>query len=104
MESSYCLTHLCPMNTEVRLHDQSRVTVPVFDAKAMILDLLSNENLMNKSNIAEGYDVFSGDVGMSKFQSYIKRYGSAMNFYGGTGESAHKQFVKAPGQENTASR
>ncbi len=37
--------------------------------------------------------------GMAKFQSYIKRYGSAMNFYGGTGESAHKQFVKAPGQK-----
>ena len=29
--------------------------------------------------------------GMAKFQSYIKRYGSAMNFNGGTGESAHKQ-------------
>ncbi len=62
METSYCVTHLRPMNTDVRLHDQPRVTVPVFDAKAMILDLLSNENLMNKSNIAEGYDVFSGDV------------------------------------------
>ncbi len=62
METSCCVTHLCPMNTGVRLHDQSRVTVPVFDAKAMILDLLSNENLMNKPNIAEGYDVFSGDV------------------------------------------
>jgi hypothetical protein len=37
--------------------------------------------------------------GMVKFQSYIKRYGSAMNFYGGTGESAHKIFVKAPGQK-----
>ncbi len=35
---------------------------------------------------------------MTKNQIYIKRYGSAMNFYGGTGESAHKQFVKAPGQ------
>ena len=29
----------------------------------------------------------------------MKRYGSAMNFYGGTGESAHKIFVKAPGQK-----
>ena len=29
----------------------------------------------------------------------MKRYGSAINFYGGTGESAHKQFVKAPGQK-----
>ena len=37
--------------------------------------------------------------GMAKFQSYIKRYGSALNFYGGTGESAHKQFVKAPEQK-----
>ena len=37
--------------------------------------------------------------GMTKFQTYIKKYGSAMNFYGGTGESAHKQFVKAPGQK-----
>ncbi len=37
--------------------------------------------------------------GMAKLQSYNKRYGSAMNFYGGTGESAHKHFVKAPGQK-----
>ena len=36
MESSYRVTHLPLMNNEVRLHDQSRVTVPVFDAKAMI--------------------------------------------------------------------
>jgi hypothetical protein len=34
---------------------------------------------------------------MTKFQFYMKRYGSAINFYGGTGESAHKFFVKAPG-------
>ncbi len=44
------------------LHDRSRVTVPVFDAKAMILDLLTNTNLMNSTNIAEGYNVFTGDV------------------------------------------
>ena len=36
---------------------------------------------------------------MTKMQFYIKRYGSAINFYGGTGESAHKFFVKAPGQK-----
>jgi hypothetical protein len=50
------------MNTEVMLHDTSRVTVPVFDAKHMILDLFTDRNLMDKSNIAEGYDIFSGDV------------------------------------------
>jgi hypothetical protein len=36
---------------------------------------------------------------MTKFQFYMKPYGSAINFYGGTGESAHKRFVKAPGQK-----
>jgi len=50
------------MNTEVMLHVTSRVTVPVFNAKQMILDLLTDQNLMNQSNIAEGYDIFSGDV------------------------------------------
>jgi hypothetical protein len=37
--------------------------------------------------------------GMTKFQSYIKKYGSAMNFYGGPSESAHKFFMKALGQK-----
>ncbi len=36
---------------------------------------------------------------MTKFQYYIKRHGCAKNFYGGTGESAHKIFVKTPGQK-----
>jgi hypothetical protein len=34
---------------------------------------------------------------MTKVMDYMQRYGSAMNFFGGTGESAHKFFVKAPG-------
>jgi hypothetical protein len=37
--------------------------------------------------------------GVTKFQYYIKRYGCAMFFYGGTGESAHEIFVKTPGQK-----
>ncbi len=32
-------------------------------------------------------------------QSYIKRFGSGMNFYGGPGEAAHKTFVKSAGQK-----
>jgi hypothetical protein len=50
MESSYDVTHLRPMNTEVLRHDQSRVTVPVFDAKSMILDLLTDQHLMINAN------------------------------------------------------
>ena len=36
--------------------------------------------------------------GMTKMQEYITLFGSGINFYGGPGESAHKQFVKIPGQ------
>jgi hypothetical protein len=35
--------------------------------------------------------------GMTKFQSYMKRYGSAMIFFRGSGEAAHKFFVNALG-------
>jgi len=62
METSYRTRPLRPMNTEVILHDGTCATVPIFDAKAMILDLLTNPNTMNNNNIAEGYDVFTGDV------------------------------------------
>jgi hypothetical protein len=37
--------------------------------------------------------------GMTKMQSYIQRFGSGMNFYGGPGEAAHKSFVKSAGQK-----
>ncbi len=37
--------------------------------------------------------------GMTKMQSYMKRFGSGMNFYGGPGEAAHKTFVKSAGQK-----
>ena len=56
------LASLRPVNKQVTLHDNSRVTVPVFDAKAMIMDILTNPVLMKKENFAQGYDIFSGDV------------------------------------------
>jgi hypothetical protein len=37
--------------------------------------------------------------GMTKMQSYIKLFGSGMNFYGGLCEAAHKTFVKSAGQK-----
>jgi hypothetical protein len=36
--------------------------------------------------------------GMTKMQSYIKCFGSGMNFYGSPGEAVHKIFVKSAGQ------
>ena len=34
---------------------------------------------------------------MTKIQYYMELFGSAINFFGGPGESSHKEFVKAPG-------
>jgi len=34
--------------------------------------------------------------GMMIMQEYMKLFGSGINFYGGPGESAHKQFIKIP--------
>ena len=53
---------LHPVNKQVTLHDGIMATVPVFDAQAMIMDILSNSDLMKKENFADGYDIFNGDV------------------------------------------
>jgi hypothetical protein len=37
--------------------------------------------------------------GITKMQSYIKCFGSGMNFYGGPGEAAHTTFVKSAGNK-----
>jgi hypothetical protein len=36
--------------------------------------------------------------GITKMQVYMMLFGTGINFYGGPGESAHKQFIKIPGQ------
>ena len=37
--------------------------------------------------------------GMAKMNNYMQLFGSAMNFYGGPGESHHKTVVKGPEQQ-----
>ena len=65
LEDTYKTTALRPKNVAVQLHDQSFVTVPVFDTKAMIIDLLTDDTLMNEINLAEGYDIFTGEIDMT---------------------------------------
>jgi hypothetical protein len=36
--------------------------------------------------------------GITKMQEYMSLFGSGINFNGGPGESAHKQFIKITGQ------
>ncbi len=38
--------------------------------------------------------------GMTKMQEHMKLFGSAMIFYSGPGEAAHKTFVKSAGQKH----
>ena len=62
-ETTYNVTHLRPRPVSVMLTDDTTVTVPVFDAKSMILDLVTNpDTIMNENNFAPGYNVFTGDV------------------------------------------
>ncbi len=53
---------LQPIYGTVGLHNNSLVTVPVLDTKHMIISLLSDPNVMNKKNFAEGYNVLIGKV------------------------------------------
>ena len=61
-ESAYNVIHLRPKHKNVLLTDGAEVTVPFFDAKSMIFDLITNPGTMNKRNIAVGYDVFTRNV------------------------------------------
>jgi len=61
-ESTYNVTHLRWKHKNAVLTDGAEVTVPVFDAKSMILDLITNPGTMHKMNIVAGYDVLTGNV------------------------------------------
>ncbi len=66
-------THaLKPINGTGKLHNGTHVTVPVFDTKQMMISLLSDETLLEK-NIAEGYNVFTGDIEV--YHPSYSRYG-----------------------------
>jgi hypothetical protein len=53
---------LRPINGTVRVHNNSLVTVPVFDTKHMIISLLNDPSAINKKNFAEGYNALTGKV------------------------------------------
>jgi hypothetical protein len=73
MEKSFHVTHLQPKHTNGKVHNGSAVIVSVFDAKLMILNILTNPICMQESNFAPGYEVFTGDVDENHDEN--KRYG-----------------------------
>ena len=60
-EKLFSIAAMKPINENVKLTDNTLATVPVFDAKTMILSLLHDPSLMREENFAEGYDIFRGD-------------------------------------------
>ena len=47
---------LQPINGTVRLHNNTLVTVPVFDTKHMIISLLTDPSEINEKNFGKYYD------------------------------------------------
>ncbi len=65
IKETYCTHGLRLTNQIVRLHDNSYVTVPVFDTKEMIISLLTDPSIMTNSNYTEGYNVLTGEVDLN---------------------------------------
>jgi len=63
---------------------------------AKVLRML--QQLFPRPSKTNGYNIPKMH-GITKMQDYIKLFGSGINFYGGPGELAHKQFIKIPGQK-----
>jgi hypothetical protein len=63
IEETYCTHGLRPTNRIVRLHNNSYVTVPVFDTKE--ISLLTDPLLMTDPNFAKEYNVLTGEVDMN---------------------------------------
>jgi hypothetical protein len=71
----------------------------VNNARPLIVHVLKLvQELIQREEGTHGYCIPKMH-GMSIFQSYIKRYDSAMNYFGGPGKAAHKFSMKAPGQK-----
>jgi hypothetical protein len=86
------------LSMEEWFHD-SNDKVEVDIAKPLIGEVLQTlQALFPREDTTNGYCIPKMH-GMTKFQPYMKRYGSAINFYGGQGEATHKFFMNVPGQK-----
>jgi hypothetical protein len=79
------------------LHDSNN-KVEVINARPLIAKVLQSLQHFFPRNINTNRYNLPKMHGMTKMQEYMKLFGSGINFYGGPGESAHKQFIKIPGQ------
>ena len=69
-EKMFNIQSLQPIHGNVTLCNNTAVTVPIFDAQAMILSLLHDPTIMKKENLAPGYDIFTGAVDDSECNNF----------------------------------
>jgi hypothetical protein len=78
-------------------HDSNN-KVEVVNARPQIVKVLQSlQQVFPRNTNTNGYNLPKMH-GITKMQEYMKLFGSGINFSGGPGESAHKQFIKIPGQ------
>ena len=62
MEKSLKTEPMRPKHVDVEMADGSTATMSLFDIEMMIASILSDDNLMQEKNFAEGYDIYTGEV------------------------------------------
>jgi hypothetical protein len=84
-------------------HDSNN-KLEVINARPQTAKVLQSlQHFFPRNSNTNGYNLLKMH-GITKMQEYIMLFGSGVNFYGGPGESAHKQFIKTTRTENTANR
>ncbi len=78
-------------------HDSNN-KLEVINARPQIAKVLwSLKHFFPRNSNTNGYNLPKMH-GTTKMQEYMMLFGSGINFYGGSVESAHKQFIIIPGQ------
>jgi hypothetical protein len=81
-----------------RVVSYSNNKLEVINARPQIAKVLQSlQHFFPRNTNTNGYNLPKMH-GITKMQEYMTLFGSVINFYGGPGESAHKQFIKIPGQ------
>jgi hypothetical protein len=85
LEKSLEVSKLKHNDVEVKLSSGGVASVAVFDLKAMIMSLLTDERLMTEENSADGLNIFTG-----KLEGVINDFGEIHT--GDAWEPAHQRF------------
>jgi len=98
---AFCNFIMLYLSMEEWMHSVN-TKVKVVAAQKLIAQILRMLKKIFPRRTGNGYNIPKFH-GLAKILDYIRLFGSAINFFGGPGESHHKYFVKAPG-DNTQRR